>query len=105
MLQGRSAVARALQLLSDAAESGMQRAMQYIMPRERVGGHSWDQRQPSSQNRTIEQSCCAQGDARDWALMWTSVAIFVYMAMHMYRLYAHMYYAAGLRPIMQSLVR
>lgn len=42
-----------------------------------------------------------QGDARDWALMWTSVAIFVYAAMHMYRLYAYAYYSMGLRPLAQ----
>jgi hypothetical protein len=83
----------------------MQRAMQFIMPRERVSGLAWAmERHPLPSSTEIEhRACCAQGDARDWALMWTSVAIFVYMAMHMYRLYAHMYYAAGLRPIMQTL--
>ena len=45
---------------------------------------------------------CLQGDARDWALMYTSVAVFVFMAMQMFRVYAHWYYAAGLRPIMQT---
>lgn len=33
--------------------------------------------------------------------MWTSVAIFVYAAMHMYRLYAYAYYSMGLRPLAQ----
>jgi hypothetical protein len=47
--------------------------------------------------------CAMQGDARDWALMWTSVAVFVYMSMHMYRLYAYAYHSMGLRPILQSL--
>ena len=45
---------------------------------------------------------CLQGDARDWALMYASVAVFVFMAMQMFRVYAHWYYAAGLRPIMQT---
>lgn len=44
-----------------------------------------------------------QGDARDWALMWTSIAIFVYASMHLYRLYAHVYYSLGLRPLIQVL--
>ena len=43
-----------------------------------------------------------QGDARDWALMYISVAVFVFMAMQMFRVYAYWYYAAGLRPIMQN---
>lgn len=43
-----------------------------------------------------------QGDAKDWALMYTSVAVFVFMAMQMFRVYAYWYYAAGLRPIMQT---
>jgi hypothetical protein len=45
---------------------------------------------------------CMQGDARDWALMYTSVAVFVFMAMQMFRMYAYWYYAAGLRPIVQT---
>ena len=45
---------------------------------------------------------CAQGDARDWALMYTSVAVFVFMAMQMFRVYAYWYYAAGLRPLVQT---
>ncbi|CAL8471865.1 g11407 [Coccomyxa elongata] len=44
-----------------------------------------------------------RGDARDWALMWTSIAIFVYASMHLYRLYAHVYYSLGLRPLIQVL--
>ncbi|CAL5221040.1 g3163 [Coccomyxa viridis] len=43
-----------------------------------------------------------RGDAKDWALMYTSVAVFVFMAMQMFRVYAYWYYAAGLRPIMQT---
>ncbi|BDA47682.1 hypothetical protein COCOBI_10-5330 [Coccomyxa sp. Obi] len=44
-----------------------------------------------------------RGDARDWALMWTSIAIFIYASMHLYRLYAHVYYSLGLRPLIQVL--
>lgn len=53
-------------------------------------------------NWALKSPALPQGDARDWALMYTSVAIFVFMAMQMFRVYAFWYYAAGLRPIMQT---
>ena len=40
-----------------------------------------------------------QGDSRDMALMGLSVAVLVYLSMHLYNLYAMLYYAAGLKPI------
>ena len=56
----------------------------------------------SSAEVDLSYICVVQGDARDWALMYTSVAVFVFMAMQMFRVYAYWYYAAGLRPIMQT---
>ena len=44
-----------------------------------------------------------QGDSRDMALMALSIGVFVYMSMHLYNLYAMLYYAAGFRTISQVL--
>ena len=44
-----------------------------------------------------------QGDARDMALMGLSIAVLVYISMHLYNVYAMLYYAAGLKPIAQFL--
>lgn len=93
-----------------------------VMPQERVSVSELSLRRayhvPSPRNHPMQLGwyfCCMvvmrehrwplstvlwlQGDARDWALMWTSVAIFVYASMHLYRLYAYAYYSLGLRPL------
>lgn len=44
-----------------------------------------------------------QGDARDAALMTFSVALFCVLGAQMYGIYMHLYFAAGLRPIIQHL--
>lgn len=61
--------------------------------------HAWKHRCAQLMAEVMPQE---RGDARDWALMYTSVAVFVFMAMQMFRVYAYWYYAAGLRPIMQT---
>lgn len=42
---------------------------------------------------------CVQGDSRDMALMALSIGVFVYISMHLYNVYAMLYYAAGFKPI------
>lgn len=43
------------------------------------------------------------GDSRDWFLMSASTAIFVYLAMEMFRVYLYLYHAAGLKPLVDVL--
>lgn len=105
--EGNSKQPKALQRISDALDSRIQDIMTYIMPRERVRLrfllHAIYPGYCHAPH--LAARCMLQGDARDWALMWTSIAIFVYTAMHAYRLYAHMYYSMGLRPILHTLAR
>eukprot|EP00884_Botryococcus_braunii_P010839 jgi/Botrbrau1/19757/Bobra.0124s0010.1 len=44
-----------------------------------------------------------RGDMRDVMLMSVSLAVLVYLSMQLYRVYAMLYYAAGLHPIMDHL--
>lgn len=44
-----------------------------------------------------------QGDIRDSALMALSIAVLIFFSMQLYRIYVHLYYAAGLRPLVEVL--
>ena len=47
--------------------------------------------------------CILQGDVRDQTLMALSLAVLVLFSMQLFRLYMHVYNAAGLRPIKDML--
>lgn len=40
-----------------------------------------------------------EGDFKDWAWMGISIAVFMYFSAMLFRVYAHLYYASGLRTI------
>jgi hypothetical protein len=65
-----------------------------------VQSSSDDPSTPSAQERLSKLLLPeVEGDFKDWAWMGISIAVFTYFAASLFRVYAHLYYASGMRTI------
>lgn len=54
---------------------------------------------------SVRVCAAAQGDTADWAWMVISTLVLVWFSAGLYRIYAHLYYAAGLHTFAEMMAR